>query len=141
MTIIKYGFCIACMIGLVFYSFTLKNEEISSEPVAGKWKLVQLYPTKYDTFLYKESVQIEIEKEGMTSGFLGCNKFRTECKTSADKIHFETLLTSRKFCNRHYMDLEDHMKELLGSANSFTLVDSNLYLYIDNKKRAAFKKE
>jgi len=122
-------------------SFNCYNKETIAEPLIGKWVLTHFYPTKKDTFKFKELATFQIESAGMTSGFLGCNKFRTECKTHRDSIHFGTILSSRKFCKKEYMDLEDKFKSTLSIATIYTIQDNTLILFDGKTKLAAFKKQ
>ena len=122
-------------------SFNCYDSESVAEPIVGKWVLTHFYPTKKDTFKYKELVIFQIENEGMTAGFMGCNKFRTECETQRDSIHFGTILSSRKFCEQAYMDLEDKFKATLSSANVYLIKENTLILFEGKKKLASFKKQ
>jgi len=121
-------------------SFNSINKETVTEPLIGKWALIQFYPAKKDTFKYKGLVTFQIENAGMTAGFLGCNKFRTECETNGDSIHFGTILSSRKFCEKAYMDVEDQFKYTLLNADVYRIKDDILILFEGKKKLAAFKK-
>lgn len=122
-------------------SFNCYYTESVAEPIVGKWVLTDFYPTKKDTFKFKELVTFQIENEGMTAGFMGCNKFRTECNTQRNSIHFGTILSSRKFCGRAYMDLEDRFKVTLSSANAYLIKDNTLILFEGKKKLASFIKQ
>lgn len=122
-------------------SFKYHFTESIAEPLVGKWVLTQFYPAKKDTFQFKELVTFQIENAGMTAGFLGCNKFRTECETNGDSIHFGSILCSRKFCPKAYMDLEDQFKSTLSNANIYSIKKNTLILFEGKKKLAAFKKQ
>lgn len=140
-TIKSYTTIFLILLCCILTSFTNTSSEAETNPIAGKWMLIQFYPVKKDTFNYKELVVFQVENEGMTSGFLGCNKFRTECETRGNGIHFSTILSSRKFCNKTYMDLEDHFKSILTNANIYSINENILTLYEDKKKLASFKKQ
>jgi heat shock protein HslJ len=122
-------------------SFNSYYKESDAKPITGKWVLTNFYPVKKDTFKFKELVTFQIENEGMTAGFMGCNTFRTECETRRDSIYFGTVLSSRKFCERAYMDLEDKFKATLSSANAYVIQENTLILFEGKKKLAAFKKQ
>lgn len=122
-------------------SFNCYYKESDVQPIVGKWVLTHFYPAKKDTFKFKELVTFQIENEGMTAGSMGCNKFRTECETQRDSIHFGTILSSRKFCDRAYMDLEDQFKATLSNANAFLIEENTLILFEGKKKLASFKKQ
>lgn len=143
MTTIKWYALIVVM--LLFcsslVSFNYYYTESDGEPVMGKWVLIQFHPAKKDTFKFKDLVAFQIESEGMTAGFMGCNKFRTECETKGDSIHFETILSSRKFCNKVHMDLEDQFRATLSNANIYSLKEQILTLYDGKKKLASFQKQ
>jgi heat shock protein HslJ len=122
-------------------SFNCYYSESVAEPIVGNWVLTQFYPAKKDTFKFKELVIFQIENAGMTVGFMGCNKFRTECKIQRDSIHFGTILSSRKFCGKAYMDLEDKLKSTLSSTNAYVIKENTLILFEGKKKLASFKKQ
>jgi heat shock protein HslJ len=140
-TIKSYIFIILFLFCSSLVSFNCYYSESVAAPIVGKWVLTQFYPTKKDTFKYKELVAFQIENAGMTSGFMGCNKFRTECATKRDSIHFGTILSSRKFCGKIYMDLEDQFKYTLSNANAYLIKENTLTLFEGKKKLAAFKKQ
>jgi heat shock protein HslJ len=123
--------------------FSYKWNKTSSIPAAieGKWSLVRFYPAKNDTFKFVQTVSLSIERDGITAGFLGCNKFRTECTANGNNIRFGTILSSRKFCEREYMDLEDEIKSVLIRANAFSIIDNTLILSEGKTKLASFKKQ
>lgn len=139
-TIKSYTFIAIVLFSSFLVSFNSSTETVA-EPIVGNWVLTQFYPAKKDTFNFKELVSFQIENEGMTAGFMGCNKFRTECKTQRDSIHFGTILSSRKFCGKAYMDLEDRFKVVLSTSNAFLIKDSTLILFEGKKKLASFKKQ
>lgn len=142
MTTIKSYIPIVLLFFGSLVSFKYHGSGLSmANPIAGKWVLTQFYPIKTDTFQFKELVVFQIENAGMTAGFMGCNKFRTECETRQNNIHFGTILSSRKFCNRNYMDLEDQFKSTLSNANIYSLQDNILTLFEGKKKLASFKKQ
>lgn len=111
------------------------------EVLAGKWSLVKFYPNKKDTLQLAQTALLVIERDGITAGFLGCNKFRTECAAQSDSIRFGTILSSRKFCERAYMDLEDQLKSVLTRASRFHIENNTLILSEGKKKLASFKKQ
>jgi heat shock protein HslJ len=129
-------FC--CFVGLG--SFTWTSQAPPNDSVVGTWNLSQLYPTAKDTFQHKETMQLTIEKDGNTTGFLACNKFRSSCTTYRDSITFGTILSSRKFCHRSVMDLEDKIKAVLSTTNLYSTKDNTLTLYCGKVKLALFKK-
>jgi heat shock protein HslJ len=139
-TIKSYTFIILFLFCSSLVSFNYYSESVAA-PIVGKWVLTQFYPAKKDTFKYKELVIFQIESAGMTSGFMGCNKFRTECETQRDSIHFGTILSSRKFCGEIYMDLEDQFKYTLSNANAYLIKENALTLFEGKKKLASFKKQ
>ena len=142
MTTIKSYTLIAILLFCILQvSFNCYDTRSVAKPIVGKWALIQFYPTKKDTFKYKELVIFQVENEGMTAGFMGCNKFRTECEIQRDSIHFGTILSSRKFCEKAYMDLEDKFKATLSSANAYLIKENTLILFEDKKKLASFKKQ
>ncbi len=108
--------------------------------IIGTWELCQLYPKAKDTFQHKETMQLTIEKDGTTTGFLACNKFRTTCTTYRDSIAFGTILSSRTFCQRSVMDLEDKIKAVISTSNLYSTKDNTLTLYCGKEKLALFKK-
>lgn len=139
-TIKSYTLIAILLVGSLLVSFNYYRGSVA-EPIVGKWALMHFYPAKKDTFKFKELVSFQIENEGMTAGFMGCNKFRTDCQTQRDSIHFGTILSSRKFCGKVYMDLEDRFKGTLSNANTYLIKDNILILFEGKKKLASFKKQ
>lgn len=137
----SYAYIVLFLLCGSLVSFNYYQTESAVKPIEGKWVLTQFYPAQKDTFRFKELVVFQIENAGMTAGFMGCNKFRTECETNRDSIHFGTILSSRKFCDRIHMDLEDRFKSTLSNANIYSLKEGTLTLYNGRKKLASFKKE
>jgi hypothetical protein len=140
MTTIKSGLITLLICSIVSISSTPKGPNILKESIVGRWILVGYFPKKIDTFLHKELIVIDIDKDGMTTGFLGCNKFRTTCRIYQDSITFGTILYSRKFCNRTYMDMEDQLKTTLSKSNLFNIQEKTLILFEGKKKLASFQK-
>ena len=140
-TIKSYTYIILFLFCTTLVSFDCYYKETVVKPLVGKWVLTHFYPARNDTFKFKELATFQIENAGMTSGFLGCNKFRTECKTNQDSIHFGSVLSSRKFCEMKYMDLEDKFKITLSNATIYTIKDNTLILFNGKTKLAAFKKQ
>lgn len=140
-TIKSYTLITLFLFGTCLVSFSYYYTESGSKPIAGKWVLTQFYPARKDTFKFKELVVFQIENEGMTAGFMGCNKFRTECEIRGDSIYFGTILSSRKFCSKPYMDLEDQFRATISNANVYSLKEETLTLFAGNKKLASFKKQ
>jgi hypothetical protein len=140
MTTIKSGLITLLLCCIVSISFKPKEQTILKDSIIGRWTLIGFFPKKIDTFSHKELIVINIDKDGMTTGFLGCNKFRTTCKSYQDSIRFGTILYSRKFCNRTYMDMEDQLKTTLSKSNIFNVEEKTLILYEGKKKLASFKK-
>jgi hypothetical protein len=139
MMTIKSGLITLLLCCIVSISFQPKGP-ILNESIVGRWTLIGYFPKKIDTFSHKELIVIDIDKDGMTAGFLGCNKFRTTCKTCLDSIKFGTISYSRKFCNRSYMDMEDQLKATLSKSNIFNIEEKTLILFEGKKKIACFKK-
>ena len=140
-TIKSYTYILLFLCCLSLLSFKCYYIESIAKPLVGKWVLIQFYPTKKDTSKFKELISFQIETAGMTAGFLGCNKFRTECATNGDSIHFGAIFSSRKFCEKASMDLEDQFKSTLSNANIYTIKENTLILFQGKKKLAAFKKQ
>jgi len=141
MTTIKSGLITLLLVCcIVSISFKSKGSTILKDSIVGRWILVGYFPKKIDTFAHKELIVIDIDKDGMTTGFLGCNKFRTTCRIYQDSITFGTILYSRKFCSRTYMDMEDQLKITLSKSNIFNIEEKTLMLFEGKKKLASFKK-
>ena len=131
---------------ILFFCFLFLSaqwKESASIPahVTGKWKLFILHSRDTKQFTNKSVVHIEIDPDGMTTGFTGCNKIRTNCSIAGEAIQFGTILSSRKFCEKEFMDLEDHMKDILKNATTYHLKNNQLTLYTGKKKLATFSKE
>lgn len=131
------AFIVCC---IAFISFTQKEPNTLNDTIVGKWALVEYFPKKIDTFSHKELIEIVIEKDGMTTGFMGCNMFRTTCRIYQDSIQFGTILQSRKFCNKTFMDMEDKLKKTLSRSSNYTIQGKTLILFESKKKLASFKK-
>ncbi len=141
MTIIKPGIILLVCCCSVLLSYRWNNDASVPASLAGKWSLIKFHPGKKDTFKFVETASLVIERDGITAGFLGCNKFRTQCSAEGDSIRFGTILSSRKFCEREYMDLEDQVKSILTHATIFHIEENTLILCEGKKKLASFKKQ
>lgn len=82
-----------------------------------------------------------IEEGGISNGFMGCNKFRTDCTVKQDSIFFGTITSTRKFCTKEYMDVEDQFRYALQNTNRYKIHKQQLYLLNGSKKLVAFTKE
>jgi heat shock protein HslJ len=128
---------------LFLCSFQKADSESTGIPVdlKGTWKISSFADLKKDTVLHSLSISLIIDPEGICSGFLGCNNFRTTCKVKQDSISFADIIRGRKFCFKEYMDLEDHYIMVLSKANRYYISRNILFLFEGKKKLATFIKE
>lgn len=141
--IIKTSYISIILSIFCFVSASAKWNESTSIPesLVGKWNVVQFHSVRKDAYPKKQGVTIQIDADGMTTGFVGCNRIRTSCVVDDDSIHFGTILSTRKFCQKEYMDVEDYMKEVLSNSNMFILKNNMLTLFSGKKKLVTFSKE
>lgn len=125
----------------LFISAQWKNSAAIPTAVTGKWKVQKFYSASAKKIKNISTATIQIDPDGMTTGFTGCNKIRTNCSINGDSIRFGTILSGRKFCEKEYMDLEDHMKDVVKSSSVYRLNDNLLTLYSGRKKLVTFIKE
>ncbi len=126
----------------IVFSSAKWNESASiPQTLVGKWNVVQFHSVHKDAYPKKQSATIQIDADGMTTGFVGCNRIRTSCVVDDDSIRFGTILSTRKFCQKEYMDVEDYMKEVLTNSNMFVLKNNMLTLLSGKKKLVTFSKE
>lgn len=126
----------------IVFSSAKWNESTSiPQALVGKWNVVEFHSVHKDAYPKKQSVTIQIDADGMTTGFVGCNRIRTSCAIDDDSIRFGTILSTRKFCQKEYMDVEDYMKEVLTNSNKFILKNNILTLLSGKKKLVTFSKE
>jgi len=127
---------------LFLCSFQHHDYTLASIPtdLKGTWKISSFSDLKKDTALHSLSISLIIDPEGICSGFLGCNNFRTTCKVRQDSISFSDIIRGRKFCFKEYMDLEDHYIMVLSKANRYYISKNMLFLFEGKKKLATFIK-
>lgn len=126
-----------------FTSLSMQWRDSSSIPksVVGKWNVLKFHSASVNSLIDKKIATIQIDPDGMTTGFIGCNRIRTTCRVDEDSIQFGTILSTRKFCEEAFMNLEDQMKKTLTNANRYRLNNNLLTLYSGKKKLVTFSKE
>lgn len=139
--IIKSNPVLLVIFCLAFLSMQWKGSSSIPKHLVGKWSVVEFHSASDKSITNKQNATIQIDPDGMTTGFIGCNKIRTTCKADEDSIQFGTILSSRKFCEEEVMNLEDRMKEILKNANAYRLKNNLLTLYTGKKKIVTFIKE
>lgn len=126
---------------ILFSAAKWKDSASIPQSLVGKWNVIQFHSVHKDAYPKKQSATVQIDADGMTTGFVGCNRIRTTCVVDDDSIRFGTILSTRKFCQKEYMDVEDYMKEVLSNSNMFILKNDMLMLFSGKKKLVTFKKE
>lgn len=129
------------ILSFLFLSVQWKKSESIPTSLNGKWRLYTLHSNQIKEAANITITHLQIDPDGMTTGFVGCNKIRTNCTVDGHAIQFGTILSSRKFCEKEFMDLEDALKEILKSSTIYHQKNNLLTLFSGKKKLATFIKE
>jgi len=138
---IKSSSIILIIFCTVFFSVRWKESSSIPNNLVGKWNVVQFHSVPKKLFQIQNPVGIQIDPDGMTTGFIGCNRMRTNCTIDGEHIQFGTILTTRKFCEEAYMDVEDRMKDILTNTTQYYINKNMLTFYAGKKKLVTLSKE
>lgn len=68
------------------------------------------------------------DKSNKVTGFAGCNSFFGTYHTQDASVTFSNIASTKKYCQKEIMDIENHFLKALKSANLFTIKDTVLSL-------------
>lgn len=140
---INQSFFTGCLLLVLLSAFTLPRQSTAPAPsdLIGTWKLVAFHKSPKDTLLSLSNLHIILNEGGLSNGFLGCNHFRTEYNVEQDSLAFGTIMSSRKFCTKAYMDLEDQYLMVLTKTTRYRIHKNTLTLLAGKKKLAQLIKQ
>jgi heat shock protein HslJ len=102
-----------------------------------EWKLVSIEQTP--TNLGENAIIKFNEKESKVSGIAACNSFGANYEMIRQAIKFESLITTKKFCEEK-MDEENQIITNLQNVTRYEVKSNILYFYSQDKLMLTYKR-
>ncbi|HQY20929.1 MAG TPA: META domain-containing protein [Ignavibacteria bacterium] len=128
---------------LIFFSAcsSAGNNNSNSAFYETRWVLRAFSDSKVFTPDSKEEPFVFFSKTGgKATGFGGCNDFSFIFNKQKQKLKFENIVATEKFCES-FMELEKNYLNIFVNSDSYKIIDDQLYLYKDSKLLARFENQ